>query len=135
MKKSFESERVWKSRNRGFSMGTIQPEGKVIYLTGQVAWDANENIVGKGDVAEQTRQCFRNIKSLLLEVDCTLSDIVSITTYFLNLDDLPQIQAVRNEFLPTINPPVSTSVKVAGLGHDDFLIELTPIAVVSSSYR
>ena len=133
MKNGFESERVWKSRNRGFSMGTIQPEGKVIYLTGQVAWDANENIVGKDDVVEQTRQCFRNIENLLLEVGCRLSDIVSITTYFLNLEDLPKIQAVRNEFLPTIDPPVSTSVKVAGLGHEDFLIELTPIAVLSSN--
>ncbi len=112
-------------------MGFIQPKGDVIHLTGQVAWDANENIVGKGDVAEQTRQCFRNIENLLVEIGGTLSDIVSITTYFLHLEDLPKIQAVRNEFLPSTAPPASTSVKVAGLGHEDFLVELTPIAVVS----
>jgi len=111
-------------------MATIQPAGQVIYLTGQVAWDANENIIGKGDVAEQTRQCFRNIENLLSEVQCTFSDIVSITTYFLNLDDLAKIQSVRNAFLPAINPPVSKSVQVAGLGHRDFLVELTPIAVL-----
>lgn len=111
-------------------MGVVQPEGKVIYLTGQVAWDDEESIVGRGDVAEQTRQCFRNIENLLNEVGGKLEDIVSITTYFLELDDLPEIQAVRNEFLPTKNPPASTSVKVAGLGHEDFLVELTPIAVV-----
>lgn len=58
MKKGFESAQVWKSRGRGFSMGIIQPKGKVIHLTGQVAWDSEENIIGKGDVAEQTRQCF-----------------------------------------------------------------------------
>ena len=130
MNKGFESEKVWKARSRGFSMGMVQPEGKVIHLTGQVAWDSEENIVGKDDVAEQTRQCFRNIENLLNEVGGKLEDIVSITTYFLNLDDLPKIQAVRNEFLPEIHPPVSTSVKVAGLGHEDFLVELTPIAVV-----
>ncbi len=111
-------------------MGIVQPEGKIIHLTGQVAWDAEENIVGKGDVAEQTRQCFRNIEHLLSEVGGTFTDIVSITTYFLDLKDLPKIQAVRNEFLPDVDPPVSTSVKVAGLGHEDFLVELTPIAVV-----
>lgn len=130
MNRGFESESVWKSRGRGFSMGLVQPEGQVIHLTGQVAWDADENIVGKGDVAEQTRQCFRNIESLLREVGGTLDDIVSITTYFLELEDLPQIQSVRNEFLSELNPPASTSVKVAGLGHEDFLVELTPIAVV-----
>ncbi|MEM7563241.1 MAG: RidA family protein [Pseudomonadota bacterium] len=130
MKRAFESKQVWQARGRGFSMGVIQPEGKVIHLTGQVAWDPDENIVGKGDVSEQTRQCFRNIETLLAEVGGTLEDIISITTYFLALEDLPKIQAVRNEFLPAFDAPVSTSVKVAGLGHEDFLVELTPIAVV-----
>lgn len=130
MSRSFESEKVWKSHGRGFSMGIVQPQGRVIHLTGQVAWDEQENIIGSDDVAEQTRQCFRNIESLLHEVGGTLDDIVSITTYFLELKDLPEIQAVRNEFLSMDQPPVSTSVKVAGLGHEEFLVELTPIAVV-----
>jgi len=111
-------------------MGLVQPEGRVIQFTGQVAWDADEKIIGKGDVAEQTRQCFRNMEALLREVGGTLENVVSITTYFLDLDDLPIIQNVRNEFLSELDPPVSTSVKVAGLGHDEFLVELTPIAVV-----
>ena len=130
MSRGFESGKVWKSRDRGFSMGIVQPEGKIIHLTGQVAWDVEENIVGKGDVAEQTRQCFRNIENLLNEVGGKLTDIISITTYFLYLDDLPKIQAVRNEFLLPDDSPVSTSIKVAGLGHEDFLVELTSIAVV-----
>lgn len=130
MSRGFESDDVWKSRGRGFSMGIVQPEGRVIHLTGQVAWNSDENIIGKGDVAEQTRQCFRNIERLLSEVGGTLQDVVSITTYFLDLEDLSKIQAVRNEFLSNFDPPVSTSIKVAGLGHKDFLVELTPIAVV-----
>ena len=42
-------------------MGVVQHEGRVIHFTGQVAWDENENIVGKDDVRLQTRQCFKNI--------------------------------------------------------------------------
>jgi len=130
MSKGFESEKVWKARGRGFSMAKVQPEGRVIHFTGQVAWDADENIVGQDDVAEQTRQCFRNIEALLNEVGGTLEDIVSITTYFLDINHLPDIQAVRNEFLIGDDLPVSTSIKVAGLGHEHFLVELSPIAVV-----
>lgn len=130
MSRIFDSDKVWKPQGRGFSMGYIQPEGRVVYLTGQVAWDRDENIVGKDDVVEQTRQCFRNIENLLREIDGRLDDLVSITTYFLKSEDLPKIQAVREAFLSRENPPVSTSVKVAGLGHEDFLVELTPIAVV-----
>ena len=62
MKTIIDADGVWSPRGRGFSMGVVQPEGKVIHFTGQVAWDENEQIVGEGDVAEQTRQCFRNIE-------------------------------------------------------------------------
>lgn len=121
---------VWSPRGRGFSMGAVQPEGHVLHFTGQVAWDVNENIVGRGDVAEQTRQCFRNIDTVLQAVGGTLADIVSITTYFTDRSQLPLIQQVRLEFLEPGHEPASTSVMVAGLGHEDFLVELAPIAVV-----
>ena len=135
MRRGFDADKVWKARGRGFSMGCIQPAGQIVHLTGQVAWDDNENLVGLGDVSEQTRQCFRNIERLLAAVGGSLHDIVSITTYYLEHDHLAEIQAVRNEFLDSDDPPVSTSVRVAGLGHPDFLVELTPIAVLSEPPR
>ena len=126
----FTAPGVWQPRGRGFSMGAVQHEGHVIHFTGQVAWDADEGIVGKGDVETQTRQCFRNIFTLLAAVGGRPEDIVSITTYFTDRAQLPAIQRVRTEVFETAHAPVSTSVMVAGLGHEDFLVELTPIAVV-----
>ncbi|MGI9506751.1 MAG: RidA family protein [Geminicoccaceae bacterium] len=126
----FEADSVWRARGRGFQMAAMQPEGIVIHLTGQVARDRHEQIVGKGDVEVQTRTCFQNIEALLAEVGGQLGDIISITTYFLDRAHLPVIQKVRNEFLDDKTAPVSTSIMVAGLGHEDFLIELTPIAVI-----
>ncbi len=130
MKKAIAAHDVWSPRGRGFSMGVVQPEGRVIHFTGQVAWDENEQIVGQGDVAEQTRQCFRNIERVLAAVGGTLDDLVSVTTYFTDRSQLPLIQQVRAEFLDENNAPASTSIMVAGLGHEDFLVELAPIAVV-----
>ena len=126
----YEVEGVWVARGRGFQMATVQPDGVTIHLTGQVAWDRNESIVGHQDVEAQTRKCFQNIEALLVEVGGRLSDIVSITTYFTDRSQLPAIQKVRAEFLPDKDAPASTSVMVAGLGHEDFLVELTQIAVV-----
>ena len=111
-------------------MAAIQPEGQVIHLTGQVAWDENEQIIGIGDIAEQTRCCFENIGRLLASVGGELSDIVSMTTYFTDRSQLPTIQRIRTEYLTADSAPVSTSIMVAGLGHKDFLVELTPIAVI-----
>ena len=130
MKTTIETDEVWSARGRGFSMGVVQPEGRVIHFTGQVAWDENEQIVGEGDVAEQTRQCFRNIEKLLAAVGGRLDDLVAVTTYYTDRSQLPLIQQVRGEFLDADNAATSTSIMVAGLGHEDFLVELAPIAVV-----
>jgi len=121
---------VWAPKGRGFSMATVAPEGRLIHLTGQVAWDADETIVGPGDVALQTEQCFRNIETVLAAVGGTLADIVNLTTYYTAPDQLAEIQQVRARWLDATSPPASTSVMVAGLGHPDFLVELTPVAVV-----
>ncbi|MGL4237835.1 RidA family protein [Tabrizicola sp.] len=130
MQIGFEVDDVWRARGRGFQMGAVQQDGIVIHLTGQVSWSANEEIVGKGDVEVQTRQIFSNISKLLRRVGGDLSDIVAITTYFTDRSQLPIIQKVRTEYLTAGQEPVSTSVMVAGLGHEDFLVELTPIAVI-----
>lgn len=126
----FESSKVWRAHGRGFQMGAVQPQGVTVHLTGQVAWDSNEKIVGIGDVGIQTRQCFENIRELLTIVGGSLEDIVSITTYFTDRSQLPAIQKVRSEYLKSDSAPVSTSVMVAGLGHKDFLVELTPLIVI-----
>jgi enamine deaminase RidA (YjgF/YER057c/UK114 family) len=128
----FETDSVWRARGRGFQMGVVQPDGVTVHLTGQVAWDENERIVGLGDIDLQTRKCFQNIKTLLSKVGGHLSDIVAITTYFTDRSQLPAIQKVRSEFLGVRSAPVSTSVMVAGLGHEDFLVELTSVAVIAS---
>jgi enamine deaminase RidA (YjgF/YER057c/UK114 family) len=126
----FEVDDVWQARNRGFQMGAIQPDGVVIHLAGQVAWSAEEEIVGRNDIESQTRQIFDNVLKLLKKVVGDLSGTVAITTYFTDRTQLSVIQKVRTEYLKAGQEPVSTSVMVAGLGHEDFLVELTPIAVI-----
>lgn len=126
----FNPSGVWQPKGRGFSMGVVQHDGKIVHFTGQVAWDENEHIVGLGDVRTQTQQCFRNIETILSAVGGVLDDIVSVTTYFTERSQLPIIQEVRNECFGSEGGPASTSIMVAGLGHEDFLVELAPIAVV-----
>ncbi len=111
-------------------MGTVAGHGRFVHLTGQVAWDADERLVGAGDVAAQTEQTFRNIAALLQQIGGQMNDIVSVTTWFVRDGDLSAIQTVRARWLDFPNPPASTSVRVAGLGDPGFLVELTPVAVI-----
>ncbi len=121
---------VWQPRGRGFNMAAIQPPGRVIHFTGQVAWDEDETIVGPGDIEAQTRQCFINIDRILNALGGQMDDLISITTYYTAREQLAAIQRVRTSFLNDETAPVSTSVMVAGLGHPEFLVELTPVAVI-----
>lgn len=121
---------TWSPRDRGFSMGVAAAPGYTVHLTGQVGWDSAERIVGPGDVAEQTRQAFRNIQTVLATFGGRLEDVVSITTCYLHPADLPVIQMVRSEFLDPHSAPASISLQIAGLGSPDFLVELVPIAVI-----
>ncbi len=111
-------------------MAAVQPPGRVVHFTGQVAWDEDENIVGPGDIEAQTRQCFVNIERILESLGGGMEDLVSLTTYYTHRDQLAAIQKVRTSYLSSDTAPVSTSVMVAGLGHPEFLVELTPVAVI-----
>lgn len=126
----FNPPGIWAPNGRAFSQGVIQPEGKVIHVTGQVAWDENSNVVGVGDASAQMEKSLDNVRIILGQVGGTLTDIVSMTVYFLNRDDLPAIQQARSRALPAATAPASILIQVAGLVIPELLVEVVPIAVI-----
>ncbi|MEM7056827.1 MAG: RidA family protein [Pseudomonadota bacterium] len=126
----FNPPSVWGAGGRGISIATVPPPGQTVYLTGQVAWDENENIVGGDDVAEQTRQCFRNIRAILAQFGGTLQDIVEITTWYTDSSQIPIIHKVRGEFFEPDAGPASTAIQVTAMAYPEFLVEFTPVAVI-----
>ncbi|MEI8408821.1 MULTISPECIES: RidA family protein [unclassified Kribbella] len=130
MVRHFNPEGVWGPGGRAFNQGVIQPEGRVVHVTGQVAWDSDSVVVGVGDAAAQLRKSFENVRAILAEVGGDLSDIVSMTIYFLDRADLPAIQQVRAEYFPAATAPASILIQVPGLVIPELLVEVVPIAVV-----
>jgi enamine deaminase RidA (YjgF/YER057c/UK114 family) len=126
----FNPAGMWQPNGRAFSQGVIQGEGVVVHVTGQVAWDEHDNVVGAGDAEAQMEQAVDNVRTVLAEVGGKLSDIVSMTIYFLDRTDLPVIQRVRARHFDVATAPASVLVQVPGLVLPEFLIELVPIAVV-----
>ena len=54
-----------------YKMGTRMEGGRLLYVSGQVAWDASGSIVGKGDVGAQARQTFQNLRQVLQAAGAT----------------------------------------------------------------
>jgi reactive intermediate/imine deaminase len=102
--------------------------GNTIYVSGQVAYDANGNLVGAGDIKAQTRQVFENISTTLAAAGAGLKDIIKINTYITDQSKFMDMLEVRKEILGE-NLPASTAVVVAGLAFSGLLIEVEAIAI------
>jgi len=98
--------------------------GTPVFLTGQVAWDQNGDLIGLGDIAAQATQVWANIDILLRAVGASRQDIVKIVTYALSRDSLPALHAARGAFFGEGPYPASTFLLVAGLAEPELLVEI-----------
>ena len=121
---------VWSDDGFPFNQAVVEPRGRRVHLTGQVAWDENTKVVGVGDASIQTECAVDNIEKILAELGGSLADIVSLTMYYIRDEDLPAIQRVRCRRFEKATGPAATGVKVAGLVDPDLLVELTVVAVI-----
>ncbi|HMO31448.1 MAG TPA: RidA family protein [Lacibacter sp.] len=111
--------------------------GEWVITSGIVADDAQGAIVGKGDLRQQTRQCFENLKIVLAAAGASFSDVVKMNYYVVNYrpEQVTLIREVRSGYLPTENPPASTLVGIHSLFHPDVLIEIEAVAVVKKKKK
>lgn len=130
MAERFSPDGIWRPNGRAFSQGVVQGPGEVVHVTGQVAWDEHDNVIGTGNAEAQLEKCVDNVRVILGEVGGRLDDIVSLTIYFVDRADLPAIQRVRARHFTVDTAPVSVLIQVQGLVIPEFLVELVPIAVV-----
>jgi 2-iminobutanoate/2-iminopropanoate deaminase len=106
-------------------------EATWIYLSGQVALDADGNLVAPNDLRGQTEQVFENLNAILEANGATFDDVVKITTFVTTLDDLDGMREVRARYLPK-EPPASTAVKISALVLPHAVIEVEAVAVIAS---
>ncbi len=101
----------------------------LIFLSGQLSRDSEGKLVGRGDMAEQTRQAIRNMRTVLESAGGTLDDIVSIVVYTTDMREFKNIVAARMEFFKD-KLPTSTIVEVNHLADPGLLIEFQAIAAL-----
>ncbi len=112
-----------------YSPGWEVSNGRMVFVAGQIPWDAEGRTVAKGDVAGQTRQVFENIGAVLAESGATLADVVKITIFAADIRYRDVINQVRTEiFEPPY--PASTQVAVAALVDPEWLVEIEAVAFV-----
>lgn len=72
----------------------IATGSKLVFMAGQVAWDANGALVGHGDLAAQVQQCYLNVAAAVAEAGGSFDDIAKLTIYITDwsLDKVPLLE-------------------------------------------
>jgi enamine deaminase RidA (YjgF/YER057c/UK114 family) len=112
-------------------MVTVSGPVKNVFIGAQVAVDQDGNIVGKGDIAAQTRQILRNIEICLQAAGARPEHLVHWTIQVAAGQDMrPAFEAGLQWWGRRPNPPMNNVMYVAGFSPADFLISIEALALV-----
>lgn len=123
---------LFNSLQYGFSQVVACRGGTTLYLSGQVAWDENEQIVGAGDLALQTEQALRNVETAVKSAGGTRTDIATMRIYVVDsyLEQGAIISNALTAFFASGHAPATSWIGVSRLANTDFLIEIEAVAVI-----
>ncbi len=126
----------WK-QPKGYSNGvTVAGAGSLLFVAGQIAWDAQQKLVGGGDFAAQFAQTLRNVVSVVNAAGGDPRHIVRMTIYVTSKREyLAATSAVGNAWREIIGKhyPAMALVEVAGLLEEGALVEIEATAVLARS--
>lgn len=114
---------------------SIATGSELVFMAGQVAWDADEELVGKGDLAAQVEQAYPNVAAAVAEAGGSFDDIAKLTIQIADWspDKIPAVEEGRSRAfakLGTTSLAPGTLIGVAALFTPDHLVEIEGIAVM-----
>jgi enamine deaminase RidA (YjgF/YER057c/UK114 family) len=101
----------------------------MLFIAGQVAYDAKGGVAHAGDFKGQARACLEALRAQVEAGGGTMRDIVKVNTYLTDIRHRAEYSAIREEFFGK-KLPASTLVAVAALALPEFLIEIEAVAVL-----
>ena len=123
---------LFDSRPYGLAQVTVvaTPLGRAVHVSGQVAWDADQNIVGPGDIGLQLEKSLDNLAAALASVGARLEQVGALRLYIRqsHMGEGRAISAVLRARFGD-DPPCSTWIGVTSLADERFLIEVEPSVV------
>ena len=103
--------------------------GNVIEVTGTVAVDENNKVVGDNDAYEQTKFIIEKIEKVLLRAGAELRDIVRTRMFVTDISRWEEYGKAHGEFFKDIKPCTSM-IEVKALIAPEYLIEIEATAII-----
>ena len=119
---------------QGYANGVLVHEAaNTLYLAGQIAWDAEQRLVGAGDMAAQFAQALANVAALVEAAGGLPRHVVRMTVFVVDkhayLDATREIGAAWRRIFGRHYPAMSL-VQVADLLETGALVEIEATAVL-----
>ena len=108
---------------------TVTGPGKTIYVAGQLARDADGNIVGPGDMRAQLEQTFKNLDACLKAAGASWANVVKTNTFVTDYAEFAKCSDVRMRYFGVASP-TSTTIQISGLAQPGAMVEIEMIAAV-----
>jgi 2-iminobutanoate/2-iminopropanoate deaminase len=99
---------------------------ETLYCSGQIALDKDGNLKNN-NIEDETVQIFKNINTILNEVNMTFDNIVKSTIFLKNMDDFSTVNSIYAKYFKS-SPPARETVEVSRLPKN-VNIEISVIAV------
>ncbi len=116
---------------RGYSHAiAVTGNHKTVYIGGQNAINQAGELVGKGNLQQQTLQVLSNIEKILQKAGGKLENTIKFNIYILQGQNPAAGFAAFQQKWKGQTPPVVTVVFVAGLGNPDWLLEIDATAII-----
>ena len=123
---------LFDSLQYGFAQVAIVPTpfGDAVHISGQVAWDAERNVVGPGDIGRQVTKSLENLAVALESVGAKLDQVGALRLY-IRQSHIHEGAAISGALKAAFgdNPPCATWIGVPRLANDQFLVEVEPSVV------
>src|ERR671915_1836835 len=82
------------AKPNGYTHVVVAPDGRTVYIAGQVALDSTGQLVGGTDFQAQAEQVFRNLRRALGSVGGSLDDGVKTTTFVTDAEHVTQLRGI-----------------------------------------
>jgi reactive intermediate/imine deaminase len=88
--------------------------GDVLITAGQLPLTTDGELLDDASVAEQTRQCLRNVEAILEAEGLSLEHVLKTTVFLDDIDDFDEFNEAYSEFFPE-EPPARSAVGVGAV--------------------
>ena len=110
----------------------IAASGRMVFVAGQIPLDPSTGeIVGTGDVTEQSQQVMANLEAILTAAGAKFQDVVKTTVFLADMNDFVAMNAVYAQYFDEATAPARACVQVSRLPKD-VLVEIECIAVIGN---